>query len=869
MHISYMKKLFLMLLCAAGLVAAQAADGPLPGKFSVGENHQVQFSQGNLQYQPNGLFWRFAEHQYDYVGHTTAGNVNYAFDKCNNTLIDQYYDGWIDLFGWGTGDEPWNAAEESRLYSMFNEWGANTIMNGGFFNSGWRTLTWEEWFYLLVSRPHAENLRGQATVNKVHGLILLPDEWTQPKKLNFIPSANDWNTNTYSASQWKQMEQNGAVFLPAGGFRSGHEVSVVGVMGFYWSSTLYPDNADDARDIFFSEKRIGPKDHEKRFYGLSVRLVMDVPGSYTMQKPQSTPEQPKQPTTNDQRLTTNNTQTTKGAPTGTFSSTTAPAPQPAAPAPKPAATKTPNPVPVGGLPGIFSVSAGKQVYFSMGNAQYNEDGYYPLEQFAEHQWYIVGDATRGDVYYNGVKCDNNKLKRGFAGWADLFEWGGDMSQNSAFYTYSTFFGWHDWGERSFQNGGYPESGMWRTLTSDEWMYLFDRRPNARNLRGQATVCNHHGYILLPDAWQLPQGLSFRPQPNNWTTNTYTEEQWKQMEQNGAVFLPAAGVRNGKEIQGIDEIGAYWSSTKYRQQGESDVEAKGVYFTANSAKANMFDTWHHGFSVRLVQDIDFVKPKKKSAWDGVTQQQLDKLPPLEPEGEWKLYDDMHVIGDINPREGFRRVKVPQGSFAEFLRNYPLKGDWTVYDYTGKQLPAQAQFACQAVLDIDIGNRDLLQCADAVMLLRAEYLYSQKRYSEIHFNALSGKRMNYTDYVKGDYSKAKFRKYMEYVFAYANTESLEKEMKPRRIEDVQIGDVFVTSGNPGHAMIVVDMAVDQHGNRALLFAQGMMPARSVHVVTNLEHGEDTPWYLIDKYLEWGTLFVFPNYVFSAKTDLKTFE
>lgn len=858
-----MKKLFVLLLCAAGLITAQAADGPLPGKFSVSENHQVQFSQGNLQYQANMATWRFAEHQYDYVGHATAGNVNYAFDKCNNSYIDRYYDGWIDLFGWGTADEPWLREEESRAYGLFNDWGNNTVMNGGFFNK-YRTLTWEEWFFLLVSRPHAENLRGQATVGKVHGYVLLPDDWQQPKKLSFIPNANDWNTNTYSTSQWAQMEKNGAVFLPAGGFRSGQEVSVVGVMGFYWSSTIYEDNSDDARDIFFSEKRFGPKDHEKRFYGLSVRLVMDVggaaPTSHNVNpesKPQTvtytfTREPEPQPVTPKPQPQANNSQpktTTEGAHSGTFS-----------------VKKEPNPVPEGGLPGIFSVSATKRVYFSMGNAQYNEDGYYGQAKFADHQWEIVGDATQGDVYYNGVKCDNNKLKRGFAGWADLFEWGGNMSQNSAVYVYSTFYGYNDWGEWGYQNGGYPENGLWRTLTSDEWIYLFDKRPNAGKLRGQATVNNHHGYLLLPDDWQLPQGLSFRPQPNNWTTNNYTAEQWTLMEQSGAVFLPAAGVRNGKEIQGINVIGAYWTATKYHQQGEGDVDAKGVYFTADKANANMYDTWHHGFSVRLVQDIDFVKPKKKSVWDDVTQEQLAKLPPLEPEGEWKLYDDMHVIGDINPREGFRRVKVPEGSFAEFLRNYPLKGDWTVYDYTGKQLGTQAQFGAYAVLNIDIGKRDLLQCADAVMLLRAEYLYSQKRYKEIHFNTLSGKRMNYVDYVQGDYSQAKFRKYMEYVFAYANTESLEKEMQTRKIEDIQIGDVFVTSGNPGHAMIVVDMAMDQNGNRSLLFAQGMMPAQSVHVVTNLEHGEDTPWYMIDKYLEWSTLFIFPNYVFSVKTDLK---
>lgn len=519
----------------------------------------------------------------------------------------------------------------------------------------------------------------------------------------------------------------------------------------------------------------------------------------------------------------------------------------------------------GALPGKFSVSATKQVYFSMGNVQYNEDGYAGSSKFADHQWEIVGDATQGDVYYNGIKSDNNKANRGYAGWIDLHEWGGNWGQNSAKYVYSTFFGYKEWGASSYENGGYPEHYLWRTLTSDEWIYLFDKRANARNLRGQATVNNHHGYVLLPDAWQLPAGLSFRPQPNNWSTNTYTVEQWAEMEKNGAVFLPAAGVRNGKQIQGIGIVGAYWSSTMYRQQGEGDVDAQNIYFTADKANANMYDTWHHGMSLRLVQDVDFVKPKKKSVWDNVTAAQLAKLPPLEPEGEWKLYADMHVIGDINPREGFRRVKVQKGSFAEFLRNFALKDDWNIYYYNGE--PVKNQFGAYATLDINIGTRDLLQCADAVMYLRAAYLYSQKRYSEIHFNSLGGKRMNYTDYVQGDYSQAKFRKYMDYVFAYANTASLEKEMKPRDIKDIQIGDVFVTSGNPGHAMIVVDMAVDKDGNRSLLFAQGMMPAQTVHVVTNLEHGEDTPWYMIDEYLKWSTLFIFPNYVFSVLTDLKT--
>ena len=812
--------------------------GVLPGLFSIAAGRQVQFAQGNVQYQPSTNTWRFADNQYDRVGHEEVGNVYDCGQKCQNEKINsKVYTGWLDLFGWGTGNNPTEYKMVPTYYENFVDWGKNAFVNGGNTPNMWRTLSGGEWTYLFERRPNARNLRGQAVVNNVKGYILLPDNWTAPSGLSFRPEPENMTANIYSAAQWERMEKNGAVFLPAASYRTLLNLITPDDEGCYWSSSWYNKEEDEASYMWFYTKGSGPTTNRATHNGHSVRLVLNM------------------------------NQVAKPAPKVISQSTT---PVPAQPAqPKPVVTNSgkTNPVPKGGLPGIFSVSANKKVYFSMGNAQYNEDGYSPTEQFAEHQWDIVGDATRGDVYYKGVKCDNTKLKRGFAGWADLFEWGGDMSQNSAVYVYSTFFGYKEWGERSFQNGGYPENGLWRTLTGDEWAYLFDQRPNARNLRGQATVNNHHGYVLLPDAWQIPQGLSFRPQPNNWTTNTYTADQWKRMEQNGAVFLPAAGVRVGKEIQGINEIGSYWSSTMHNQRGEGDVDARGISFSANSAKSSVYDTWHHGFSVRLVQDIDFVKPEKKSVWADVPANQLAQLPDLEPEGEWKLYDDMHVVGDINPRDGFRRVKVSKGSFAEFLRNYKLKDDWTLYYYNGERV--KNQFGAYAVMDIDIGTRDLLQCADAVMLLRAEYLYSQKRYKEIHFNALSGKRLNYTDYVGGDYSRAKFRKYMDYVFAYANTASLEKEMKTRKIEDIQIGDVFITSGNPGHAMIVVDMAVDQEGNRALLFAQGMMPAQSVHVVTNLEHGEDTPWYLIDKYLDWGSVFVFPNYAFSVQTDLKCFE
>ncbi|MBO7457851.1 MAG: hypothetical protein J6T80_01175 [Paludibacteraceae bacterium] len=274
------KVLFLAAVMCCALIAQAAEGGALTGKFSVAEGKQVIFSQGNLQYQPVQNAWRFAERQFDFVGgNVTKGNVSYAFDDCSNCLIGPRYDCWIDLFGWGTGDAPVLAIEDAKEYYTFNDWGNNTVMNGGFLGQAWRTLTWEEWFYLLVTRPNAAQLRSQATVDDVHGYILLPDDWQLPKKMKFTPEANNWKTNEYSEKQWKKMEKAGAVFLPAGGFRNGKEMSVVGVIGFYWSSTVFtPESGaeDEARDFFFSEKRIGPRDHEKRFYGLSVRLVEDV-----------------------------------------------------------------------------------------------------------------------------------------------------------------------------------------------------------------------------------------------------------------------------------------------------------------------------------------------------------------------------------------------------------------------------------------------------------------------------------------------------------------------------------------------------------------------------------------------------------------
>ena len=142
-------------------------DGALPGLFSVSATRQVRFSQGNLQYQASTKIWRFAEHQYDYVG-------------SDNRSISSTYSGWIDLFGWGTGSNPTLSSPSFEDYGTFMDWGCNAIINGGNTVNQWRTLTIAEWNYLLNTRTDASSKRGTGNINGVGGLIILPDSWTLP-----------------------------------------------------------------------------------------------------------------------------------------------------------------------------------------------------------------------------------------------------------------------------------------------------------------------------------------------------------------------------------------------------------------------------------------------------------------------------------------------------------------------------------------------------------------------------------------------------------------------------------------------------------------------------------------------------------------
>ena len=243
-------------------------DGVLPGLFSVSATRQVRFSQGNLQYQASTNTWRFAEHQYDYVG-------------SDNRSISSTYSGWIDLFGWGTGSNPTLSSSYPEDYGTFVDWGSNAIINGGNTTNLWRTLTSAEWEYLLNTRPGASSKLGSGNINGVGGLIILPDSWTLPSECSFASGFAiinpyhypDWKHNSYTLAQWAQMEAAGAVFLPAAGRRKGTDFDNVGFHGYYWSSTPYSKN--DAYHMYFSSYNLIASINCSRSYGYPIRPVLD------------------------------------------------------------------------------------------------------------------------------------------------------------------------------------------------------------------------------------------------------------------------------------------------------------------------------------------------------------------------------------------------------------------------------------------------------------------------------------------------------------------------------------------------------------------------------------------------------------------
>lgn len=232
------------------------------------------------------------------------------------------------------------------------------------------------------------------------------------------------------------------------------------------------------------------------------------------------------------------------------------------------------------------------------------------------------------------------------------------------------------------------------------------------------------------------------------------------------------------------------------------------------------------------------------------------------------------------EGYSRTK--NGGFGDYLRSLPLKKHGSqVHLYNGALKNRQDVHA--AVINIEVGNKDLQQCADAVMRLRAEYLFSVKGYDRIHFNFTNGFRADYNKWRTGyriklsgnnvkwvktasvDTSHTNFKEYLERVYMFAGTLSLSKELRSVPFKEMKIGDVLIQGGSPGHAVIVVDVATNAKGENMFMLAQSYMPAQEIHVLKNVNNSNISPWY--DATVIHNTIQT-PEWEFTVN-DLKRFD
>lgn len=537
-------------------------EGALSGEFSVSPTKKIRFSKGNLQFNPaqgthqcaDGTSqqgtWRFAEHQWEII-------------KTGNDNASASYDGWLDLFSWGTsgydGKYPYLKNDEyGDSYFINNQqdisgtmldWGLyNEISNGGTYGT-WRTPTAAEYEYLFTQRQNAASLYlSNVRVNGIEGLLLCPDDWDVSNTLH----------TSYSLSEWEFAEAQGLVFFPYAGVRDYSLIGGTGwfFVGYYWTGTCSNTSGKAICLDTYSEENLANAGHIEHpvSHGRSVRLVQDA-------------------IIHDVPSTSGNTAIVHDTIVKVVHDTVY-------------INRCPVEAEEGALIGEFSVSSTTTVHFSQGNLQY-----VGTWQFAEHQW----------DYFGSEQSDNHR---------DLFGWGTGDAPNKVSESYNDYSTFVDWGTNAITNGG-NTANQWRTLTRDEWVYLFYIRANAATLFGLGSVNGVNGTILLPDNWTLPAGASFTASTTqgladqgsyyyydsngHFNDNTYTTEQWTVMESAGAVFLPAAGYRWGTDVNVVGSSGGYWSATP-----DGTGNAYNLYFNSGSLNPQGYGNRDVGFGARLVR-----------------------------------------------------------------------------------------------------------------------------------------------------------------------------------------------------------------------------------------------------------------------------
>lgn len=248
---------------------------------------------------------------------------------------------------------------------------------------------------------------------------------------------------------------------------------------------------------------------------------------------------------------------------------------------------------------------------------------------------------------------------------------------------------------------------------------------------------------------------------------------------------------------------------------------------------------------------------------VEQEYLTLIPPLDSfryELPWIkdfLIENTLVNRIFTPNQ-YERIEYKPGTFEHWIRHLPLKsGNPKVLLYNGNEKGNQSAHAY--ILDIDVGSKDLQQCADATMRLRAEYLFNNGKKDSITFNYTNGAKVPYSKWKSGlmpvpksggvDWKTSssagegyeKFKAYMIQIFNYAGTLSLSKELQKIPLAQLKPGDLFIKGGSPGHAVMVMDMAIHPTtGDKVFLLSQSYMPAQNIQILKNFTNAKLSPWY-----------------------------
>ncbi len=631
-----------ILLDAEATMATLNPGGGMPadalnGKFTINAGgDQIAFAKGNLQATTEDLgahwTWGFAANQWNYLGIAVANNAISG----NGTVSEN---GTVDLFGWSTAATYYginNSYKAVDYIGDFVDWGPNM-------GAGWRTLTKDEWQYLIEN-----NTKGRATVNDKNGYIFLPNDWSGPA---FTPDPDNFTTNVYSGDDWIAMENAGAVFLPSGPARNG-KYALIANDAKYSSSTSLNNDTSYVFTIYYNQSQSACTG-TNRAYGCMVRLVTEGGGATPLDSAQAVKdliEAIPMPVTledacvNAVQAARDAYNALSDATKGALDDATVQKlnqaiadytaliqagadeviakinniPQPvtlklatrdsieSARAAYDALTADQkllvsnydvltaaeatwagltNVAPTGALSGKYTINDGGDViYFAHGNLQYtreNLDADWSTGTFrlAENQY----DLIELDKTYPAAYCTDNygdKIAVGLFGWGT---WGEGKTPNLTS-SDRTLYTW----STDF-SGTLEGTDTWRTLTKDEWVYLL-----AHNNQSYATVHGVNGLLVAPDGKDI-DGKSMA----DWVE--INDETWTTMQNDGYLFLPACGQRSRMSEtanittgdQGEDVV--YYSSTEY-----SNVYAYNIWYKpGQDPKADDYSNKRQAFGIRLV------------------------------------------------------------------------------------------------------------------------------------------------------------------------------------------------------------------------------------------------------------------------------